>query len=159
IQGAPRGRGMRGAGRDVRHDQTAGTRRRHSAASSTKESAVPHHSPQPTRRPRRSPGAPHPPAPPRARPPQRPSGPAPAGSPCSRSPGSRCGPSSGAFGRRRPWAIGGVVLGSASLVGIAFAQSPWGVAAAPPTPRCPQRRDDPVERLGDGGRGMTSAAR
>lgn len=36
----------------------------------------------------------------------------------------------GAFGRRRPWAIGGVVLGSASLVGIAFAQSPWGVGVA-----------------------------
>ncbi|WP_314430812.1 MFS transporter [Microbacterium lacticum] len=36
----------------------------------------------------------------------------------------------GAFGRRRPWVIGGVVLGSASLVGIAFAQSPWGVGVA-----------------------------
>lgn len=36
----------------------------------------------------------------------------------------------GAFGRRRPWVIDGVVLGSASLVGIAFAQSPWGVGVA-----------------------------
>ncbi|WP_447947247.1 MFS transporter [Microbacterium lacticum] len=35
-----------------------------------------------------------------------------------------------AFGRRRPWVIGGVVLGSASLVGIAFAQVPWGVGVA-----------------------------
>nr|WP_183501055.1 MULTISPECIES: MFS transporter [Microbacterium] len=36
----------------------------------------------------------------------------------------------GAFGRRRPWALGGVVLASASLVGIAFASGPWGVGAA-----------------------------
>ncbi|WP_314854615.1 MFS transporter [uncultured Microbacterium sp.] len=36
----------------------------------------------------------------------------------------------GAFGRRRPWALGGVVLGALSLVGIAFAQGPWGVGVA-----------------------------
>ncbi len=36
----------------------------------------------------------------------------------------------GAFGRRRPWAIGGVLLGSASLVALAFASGPWGVGAA-----------------------------
>ncbi|MFT4052858.1 MAG: MFS transporter [Microbacterium sp.] len=32
--------------------------------------------------------------------------------------------------RRRPWAVGGVVLAAASLVGIAFATGPWGVGLA-----------------------------
>ena len=36
----------------------------------------------------------------------------------------------GAFGRRRPWAIIGVALGTVSLVAIAFAQGPWGVGLA-----------------------------
>jgi len=36
----------------------------------------------------------------------------------------------GPFGRRRPWAIGGVVLASLSLIGIAFASGPWGVGLA-----------------------------
>lgn len=36
----------------------------------------------------------------------------------------------GAFGRRRPWALGGVTLATASLVGIAFATGPWGVGIA-----------------------------
>jgi len=36
----------------------------------------------------------------------------------------------GRFGRRRPWALAGVALGTASLVGIAFAQGPWGVGLA-----------------------------
>ncbi len=36
----------------------------------------------------------------------------------------------GAFGRRRPWALGGVVLGALSLVGLAFATGPWGVGIA-----------------------------
>lgn len=36
----------------------------------------------------------------------------------------------GAFGRRRPWALGGVALASASLVAIAFASGPWGVGIA-----------------------------
>jgi len=36
----------------------------------------------------------------------------------------------GAFGRRRPWALGGVVLGAASLVAIGFATGPWGVGIA-----------------------------
>ncbi|WP_448262923.1 MFS transporter [Microbacterium aurum] len=36
----------------------------------------------------------------------------------------------GAFGRRRPWAIGGVVLGAGGLVAIAFASGPWGVGLA-----------------------------
>lgn len=36
----------------------------------------------------------------------------------------------GAFGRRRPWALGGVALGAASLAAIAFATGPWGVGAA-----------------------------
>lgn len=34
------------------------------------------------------------------------------------------------FGRRRPWALGGVALGAGSLVGIAFATGPWGVGIA-----------------------------
>ncbi|KXZ60165.1 Major Facilitator Superfamily protein [Microbacterium laevaniformans] len=34
----------------------------------------------------------------------------------------------GAFGRRRPWALGGVVLGAVSLIGLAFATGPWAVA-------------------------------
>ncbi|RKS84893.1 MFS transporter [Microbacterium sp. AG790] len=34
----------------------------------------------------------------------------------------------GAFGRRRPWALGGVVLGAVSLIGLAFATVPWAVA-------------------------------
>jgi MFS family permease len=36
----------------------------------------------------------------------------------------------GAFGRRRPWALIGVALGTVSLVAIAFAQGPWGVGLA-----------------------------
>lgn len=36
----------------------------------------------------------------------------------------------GAFGRRRPWALGGVILGALSLLGIAFATDPWGVGIA-----------------------------
>ncbi|WP_292861183.1 MFS transporter [Microbacterium sp.] len=38
--------------------------------------------------------------------------------------------SRGAFGRRRPWVLGGTVLAAGSLVGIAFANGPWGVGAA-----------------------------
>lgn len=36
----------------------------------------------------------------------------------------------GAFGRRRPWALGGVILAALSLVAIAFATGPWGVGVA-----------------------------
>lgn len=36
----------------------------------------------------------------------------------------------GAFGRRRPWALAGVLLGAASLLGIAFASGPLGVGIA-----------------------------
>lgn len=36
----------------------------------------------------------------------------------------------GGFGRRRPWALGGVVLAAAALVGLAFATGPWGVGLA-----------------------------
>jgi MFS family permease len=36
----------------------------------------------------------------------------------------------GAFGRRRPWALAGVALATASLVAIAFAEGPWGVGLA-----------------------------
>ncbi|MFH8249961.1 MFS transporter [Microbacterium sp. B2969] len=36
----------------------------------------------------------------------------------------------GRTGRRRPWALGGTWLATLSLVGIAFAQGPWGVGAA-----------------------------
>lgn len=36
----------------------------------------------------------------------------------------------GRFGRRRPWAMGGVVLASLSLVAIAFATGPWSVGIA-----------------------------
>ncbi|KXC06764.1 MFS transporter [Microbacterium hominis] len=36
----------------------------------------------------------------------------------------------GRFGRRRPWALGGVLLGAGSLVAIAFATGPLGVGAA-----------------------------
>lgn len=36
----------------------------------------------------------------------------------------------GAFGRRRPWALGGTVLGAGSLVGIAVATGPVGVGIA-----------------------------
>jgi len=36
----------------------------------------------------------------------------------------------GAFGRRRPWAIIGVALGTVSLVAISFAEGPWGVGLA-----------------------------
>ncbi len=36
----------------------------------------------------------------------------------------------GAFGRRRPWALTGVALGTASLVAISFAEGPWGVGLA-----------------------------
>lgn len=36
----------------------------------------------------------------------------------------------GAFGRRRPWALGGVGLATASLGAIAFARGPWTVGAA-----------------------------
>ncbi|GAA5032196.1 MFS transporter [Microbacterium fluvii] len=36
----------------------------------------------------------------------------------------------GGFGRRRPWALAGVALATVSLVGIAFAQGPWGVGIA-----------------------------
>ena len=36
----------------------------------------------------------------------------------------------GAFGRRRPWALVGVALATASLVALAFAQGPWGVGIA-----------------------------
>ncbi len=38
--------------------------------------------------------------------------------------------SRGAFGRRRPWVLGGTVLAAASLVAIAGASGPWGVGAA-----------------------------
>lgn len=34
----------------------------------------------------------------------------------------------GAFGRRRPWALGGVLLGAGSLIGLAFATGEWTVA-------------------------------
>jgi MFS family permease len=36
----------------------------------------------------------------------------------------------GRAGRRRPWALGGVWLGTLSLAAIAFASGPWGVGAA-----------------------------
>lgn len=36
----------------------------------------------------------------------------------------------GAFGRRRPWALTGVALATASLVAIAYAEGPWGVGLA-----------------------------
>ena len=36
----------------------------------------------------------------------------------------------GGFGRRRPWALAGVALGTVSLAGLAFAQGPWGVGIA-----------------------------
>lgn len=36
----------------------------------------------------------------------------------------------GAFGRRRPWALIGVAVATASLVAIAFAEGPWGVGLA-----------------------------
>ncbi|GAA1989580.1 MFS transporter [Microbacterium pumilum] len=36
----------------------------------------------------------------------------------------------GAFGRRRPWALAGVGLGTASLIAIAFAEGAWGVGLA-----------------------------
>jgi len=36
----------------------------------------------------------------------------------------------GALGRRRPWALTGVALATASLVAIAFAEGPWGVGLA-----------------------------
>jgi MFS family permease len=36
----------------------------------------------------------------------------------------------GGFGRRRPWAVAGVALGSVSLSVLAFAQGPWGVGLA-----------------------------
>ncbi|KIC57228.1 MFS transporter [Microbacterium hominis] len=36
----------------------------------------------------------------------------------------------GAFGRRRPWALGGVLLGSGSLLTLAFATDAWGVAVS-----------------------------
>ncbi|WP_431800761.1 MFS transporter [Microbacterium sp. bgisy203] len=36
----------------------------------------------------------------------------------------------GPFGRRRPWALGGVVLGALSLAGLAVAAGPWPVGAA-----------------------------
>jgi MFS family permease len=36
----------------------------------------------------------------------------------------------GGFGRRRPWAVAGVALGSVSLAVLAFAQGPWGVGLA-----------------------------
>ena len=36
----------------------------------------------------------------------------------------------GRWGRRRPWALGGVWLGTASLTAIAFASGPWGVGLA-----------------------------
>jgi MFS family permease len=34
------------------------------------------------------------------------------------------------YGRRRPWAIGGIVLASVSLLALAFASGPWGVGIA-----------------------------
>lgn len=34
------------------------------------------------------------------------------------------------FGRRRPWALGGVLLSAASLVALAFSTGPWGVGLA-----------------------------
>lgn len=34
------------------------------------------------------------------------------------------------FGRRRPWALGGVVLGAGSLIALSFATGPWGVGIA-----------------------------
>jgi MFS family permease len=36
----------------------------------------------------------------------------------------------GRFGRRRPWALGGVWLATLALAGIAFARGPWGVGLA-----------------------------
>jgi MFS family permease len=36
----------------------------------------------------------------------------------------------GRFGRRRPWALGGVVLASASLLVLSVADGPWGVGGA-----------------------------
>lgn len=36
----------------------------------------------------------------------------------------------GRWGRRRPWALGGVALGTVSLVAIAYADGPWGVGLA-----------------------------
>lgn len=36
----------------------------------------------------------------------------------------------GAFGRRRPWALGGVVLSALSLVALAFSSGSWGVGLA-----------------------------
>jgi MFS family permease len=36
----------------------------------------------------------------------------------------------GGFGRRRPWALAGVALGTVSLALIAFAKGPWGVGLA-----------------------------
>jgi len=36
----------------------------------------------------------------------------------------------GRRGRRRPWAVGGIVLGSGSLTALAFANGPWGVGSA-----------------------------
>lgn len=36
----------------------------------------------------------------------------------------------GSFGRRRPWALTGVAVATASLVAIAFADGPWGVGLA-----------------------------
>ena len=36
----------------------------------------------------------------------------------------------GAFGRRRPWALTGVAVATASLVAISFAEGPWGVGLA-----------------------------
>lgn len=36
----------------------------------------------------------------------------------------------GAFGRRRPWALTGVAVATASLVALSFAEGPWGVGIA-----------------------------
>lgn len=36
----------------------------------------------------------------------------------------------GAFGRRRPWALGGTLLATCSLVALALADGPWGVGLA-----------------------------
>ncbi|MFT4230214.1 MAG: MFS transporter [Microbacterium sp.] len=36
----------------------------------------------------------------------------------------------GSFGRRRPWALGGVALAVLSLIGLAFADGPWSVGIA-----------------------------
>lgn len=36
----------------------------------------------------------------------------------------------GAFGRRRPWALTGVAVATASLVALSFAEGPWGVGLA-----------------------------